>query len=127
MGPERIEKLHVEGFKNFADAEVDLTSCNVLIGGNGAGKSNFLSLLKFFRALARGELQLFVEKAGRANDVLHWQMPPTPALEVGLDLLTITGKSRHHLRAERTEDDRVLRWSEGIRQFDSKGQILGSP
>ena len=53
MGPQWLEKLHVKGYKTFADAVVDLKPCNILIGGNGqAGKSNFLSLLKMLRALA---------------------------------------------------------------------------
>lgn len=125
MEPERIDKLRVKGFKTFADAAVDLTSCNVLIGGNGAGKSNLLSLLKLLRALAQGELQVFVERTGRANDVLRRHVPPTPALEVGLDLLTSTGKARYHLRAERTEDDRLLIRSEEIKPFDANGESSG--
>jgi predicted ATPase len=125
MGPQGLEKLHVRGFKTFADTVVDLESCNVLIGGNGAGKSNLLSLFKMLRALARGELQLFVENAGRANDVLHRAIPPTRALEVGLVLRTVTGKSRYHLLAERTEDDRLLIRREEIEPFDENEQPLG--
>jgi predicted ATPase len=123
MRPPWLEKLHVRGFKTFADAAVCLRSCNVLIGGNGAGKSNLLSLLKLLRALARGELQLFVEKAGRANDVLRRATPPTRALEVALDLRTATGKSRYRLLAERTEDDRLLIRSEELEPFGLNGQI----
>jgi predicted ATPase len=126
MLPERIAKIQVRGFKNFADAAIDLESCNLLIGGNGAGKSNLLSLLKMLRALARGELQVFVENAGRANDVLHRAIPPTTALEISLDLHTATGKSRYAMRAERTEDDRLLIRQEEIERFDSDGQSCGS-
>jgi predicted ATPase len=126
MGQQGIGKLHVRGFKNFADAAVDVKACNLLIGGNGAGKSNLLSLLKLLRALARGELQVFVEKAGRANDVLHRSVPATRALEVGIELLTTTGRSRYQMVAERTEDDRLLIRSEKIETFDSAGESLGS-
>lgn len=125
MGPHSLEKLHVRGFKTFADAAVDFKSCNILIGGNGAGKSNLLSLLKLLRALARGELQVFVEKSGRANDVLRRAIPPTRPLEVTLDLRTTTGKNSYRLLAERTEDDRLLIRSEEIESFDLNGQSLG--
>ena len=121
-----IEKLEVNGFKNFANAAVELKSCNLLIGGNGAGKSNLLSLLKMFRALARGELQLFVEKAGRANDVLHRTLPPTKFLEVNLVLRTTTSKDRYTVRAERTQDDRLIIRREEIEKFDSAGQSRGT-
>jgi len=126
MSPEHVEKLQVKGFKNFADATVDLKSCNVLIGANGAGKSNLLSSLKFLRALGRGEFQLFVDTAGRANDVLRRAIPPTRALELGLEFRTSTGRSRYHMLAERTEDDRLLIRSEEIERFDLNGQSLGA-
>jgi predicted ATPase len=123
---ERIENLHVMGFKTFADATIDLKNCNVLIGGYGAGKSNLLSLLKLLRALARGELQAFVETAGRANDILRRAIPPTRTLKIDLDLRTTTGKSSYRLLAERTEDDRLLIRSEEIEPFDLNGQSLGA-
>jgi predicted ATPase len=126
MWPEHIEKLHVRGFKTFADAAVELKSCNVLIGGNGAGKSNLLSLLKMLRALGRGELQAFVEKAGRANDVLHRQVPPTTGMELALELVTTTGNSRYRLLAERTEHDTLLIRSEQIERFEPNGQARGT-
>jgi predicted ATPase len=125
MGATRIEKLKVKGFKTFAAAAVDLKPCNILIGGNGAGKSNLLSLLKMLRALGRGELQVFVEKAGRANDVLRRAVPTTRTLEVDLDLCITAGKSRYRMLAERTEDDRVLIRSEEIEQFDLNGKSAG--
>jgi predicted ATPase len=77
------------------------------------------------RALAHGELQVFVEKAGRANDVLHRAIPPTRALEMGLHLRTRTGKCRYGLVAERTEDDRLLIRSEEIEPFDLNGHSRG--
>jgi predicted ATPase len=126
MEQERIEKLQVRGFKTFADAAVDLKPCNVLIGGNGAGKSNLLSLLQLLRALGRRELEVYVEKAGGANDVLHRAVPPTQALELALDLLTMPGSSRYRLLAERTYDDALLIRSEQVERFESNGQPRGS-
>jgi predicted ATPase len=125
MWPARIERLLVRGFKTFADATVEMKPCNVLIGGNGAGKSNLLSLLKMLRAMGRGELQVYVQIAGRANDVLHRAVPPTSTLEVGLDLVAATGKSQYRLLAERTDDDALLIRAEVIDRFDVSGKPLG--
>lgn len=125
MGLQQIERLQVRGFKTFADAAVDLKACNVLIGGNGAGKSSLLSLLRMLRALARGELQVYVGKAGGANDVLHRSVPPTSALDLELDLITVTGKSRYRLRAERTEDDALLVRSEQVERWEFDGRPRG--
>jgi predicted ATPase len=108
MWPQRIEKLRIQGFKTFADAEVELRSCNILIGGNGAGKSSLLSVLKMLRSLGLGELQHYVAKSGGANDLLRRAIPPTSDLELYLELVTITGKSQYRLFLNRTENDRLL-------------------
>ena len=71
-------------------------------------------------------MQVYVGKAGGANDALRRAVPPTKALEVGLNLLTITGKSRYQLLAERTEDDRLLIRSEHIERFEFTGQPRGA-
>lgn len=126
MWPQAINKLYVRGFKTFADAAVDLKATNLLIGANGAGKSNVLSLLKLLRSLGHGELQVYVSKSGGANDVLCRTVPPTKALELGLDLTTITGSTRYGLLAERTDDDRLLLRSEHLERFDFDGSSRGA-
>src|ERR1700730_7996129 len=125
MWPQRIDKLRVQGFKTFADTSVELQAANVLIGANGAGKSNLLSLLRMLRAVGLGELQLYVAKAGGANDLLHRAVPPTTKLELGLDLVTVTGKSQYELRAERTEDNGLLIVAEHIARFEPDGRPRG--
>lgn len=46
----KITRLKLSGYKSVADADIILHDLNVLIGANGAGKSNLLSL---FQLLAR--------------------------------------------------------------------------
>jgi len=36
----------MEGFKSISSLRLDLRPLNILIGGNGSGKSNFLSLFR---------------------------------------------------------------------------------
>ena len=42
-----IRKLSIDGFKSLAKVELELGRVNVLIGENGAGKSNLLEALAF--------------------------------------------------------------------------------
>ncbi|MBD5281128.1 MAG: AAA family ATPase, partial [Bacteroides sp.] len=37
-----MESITVKGYKSFKDITVPLKPINILIGSNGAGKSNFL-------------------------------------------------------------------------------------
>ncbi|PKL58070.1 MAG: ATPase, partial [Methanomicrobiales archaeon HGW-Methanomicrobiales-5] len=48
-----IQQVHVENFKSFSELDIDLSRFNVIIGSNAAGKSNFISIFKFLRDIAR--------------------------------------------------------------------------
>ena len=41
-----LKRIRVAGWKSIKDQTVDLTPLTVVIGANGAGKSNLLSLFK---------------------------------------------------------------------------------
>ena len=54
-----IKKLTIEGFKSIHKLEdFELRSLNVLIGTNGAGKSNFISFFRLLRELIEQRLQV---------------------------------------------------------------------
>jgi predicted ATPase len=55
MSPPGIKRITLAGFKSVREAELDLSRVNVLIGANGAGKSNLASFLKLLRAVALGK------------------------------------------------------------------------
>ena len=67
-----IKKLTIEGFKSIRKLEdFELRSLNVLIGANGAGKSNFVGFFRFLRQLIDQNLQVAVGKEGGAGRCLH--------------------------------------------------------
>lgn len=83
----RINHFSVRGFKSIRKLEdFELRSLNVLIGANGAGKSNLLSLFKMLSALSQKRLQLFVKKEGSADALLFGGRKRTSRLEVALSL-----------------------------------------
>jgi predicted ATPase len=54
-----IKKLTIEGFKSIRDLEdFQLRALNVLIGANGAGKSNFIGFFRLLRELIERRLQV---------------------------------------------------------------------
>jgi len=99
-----LERLHVRGWKSFLDIELELSPLNVLIGANGVGKSNFISLFRFLRAIAREEMQLFVEKEGGAQALLHLGSPS--AEEIGIEI-SARG-NRLDMVLQPTKDDRLV-------------------
>jgi len=47
-----LQKISVEGFKSIQSLILNIEPVNLLLGANGAGKSNFLSLFSFLNHLA---------------------------------------------------------------------------
>jgi predicted ATPase len=43
---EAISHIKLSGFKSIKSAELDFNDLNILIGANGSGKSNLISLFK---------------------------------------------------------------------------------
>jgi predicted ATPase len=67
-----IKRLTIEGFKSIRKLEdFELRSLNVLIGANGAGKSNFIEFFRFLREIVEQRLQLSVGTAGGADAYLY--------------------------------------------------------
>ena len=52
--------------------EIELHPINVLIGANGAGKSNLISFFKLLKAISNQQLQRFVLEEGKADDLLYF-------------------------------------------------------
>src|SRR5579863_9937382 len=67
-----IKRLTIEGFKSIRKLEdFELRSLNVLIGANGAGKSNFVEFFRLLRELIDQRLQTFVNRTGGADTYLY--------------------------------------------------------
>jgi predicted ATPase len=68
-----IKSIHIRNFKSIKDSGVvELKPINILIGANGAGKSNFISFFKFINRLYNRELQLYIAQNGRADNFLFF-------------------------------------------------------
>lgn len=68
-----IASVRIQNFKSIRDSGVvPLHLVNVLIGANGAGKSNFIQFFRFLNRLYNRELQLYVARNGRADNFLHF-------------------------------------------------------
>lgn len=58
----RLNSLSVQGFRSIRALQgLPLTSMNILLGGNGSGKSNLLELFSFIRAVMQLPLPGFRE------------------------------------------------------------------
>ncbi len=80
-----LDWITIEGFKSIKSIEeLPLHPINVLIGANGAGKSNFIDVFSFLKAIRLGELKDYVMRAGGAEKILHFGSKTTRQLSIGI-------------------------------------------
>ena len=87
----KLSKVRIRGYRSIKDATLELRPLNVLIGANGAGKSNLVSFFKLMNELMAGRLQQFVASTGHATSNLYFGPGVTPQLEAELEFETDTG------------------------------------
>ncbi len=63
-----LKKIQISNFKSFGEQQIDFSELNVLVGANAAGKSNFISALRFIKSLY--ELDLYDAISENGNKFL---------------------------------------------------------
>ncbi|MCY4546219.1 MAG: AAA family ATPase [Gemmatimonadetes bacterium] len=97
----RLDKITLKGFKSIQSlVDFEPRPLNVLIGPNGASKSNLIS---FFRMLSWSlsgpdKLSEYVGRQGGASKLLHDGQDRTREIETELTIQSETGKSQYGFR-----------------------------
>ena len=107
----KLEKITLKGFKTVQSlVDFEPRPLNVLIGANGAGKSNFIS---FFRMLSwalsdPNGLSDYVGRQGGASKLLHDGSEKTREIEAELTIRTETGESQYGFRLVYAAGDTLI-------------------
>lgn len=81
----KLERISIHGYKSIRRMDsLELNAINIIIGQNGAGKSNFISLFRLMAKLAREELRGFVIQQGGLRRILHYGPQTTKELYLRL-------------------------------------------
>jgi predicted ATPase len=117
-----INRLTIEGFKSIRKLEeFKLRSLNVLIGANGAGKSNFVGFFRLLRELIDQRLQLALATEGGADACLYLGPKVTQRLVAKLYF----GKNGYEFVLVPTVDNRLV-FAEEVTVFKGFRDSLGS-
>lgn len=100
----RLGTIEVAGFKSIRELKLKLRPLNVLIGANGAGKSNFIALFQLLNEMIEKRFQLFVRQQGGANGFLHFGQKSTEQITVSL----VFGQNAYDCVWVPTVDDRLI-------------------
>ena len=89
MRTEGYKLTHIEigGFKSISATlplKLDFADVNILLGANGAGKSNIVSFFKMLGYMMSGSMQMYVAQAGTNQTFLHYGAKVTPCITASL-------------------------------------------
>lgn len=94
----KLRSLMLQGFKSIKSTDIELHNLNVLIGANGAGKSNLVSFFKLLNEMMAGRLQEYIGASGRAQSLLHFGPKITPQIKARLEFEADNGIDIYTMR-----------------------------
>lgn len=109
-----LYKLELSGFKSIKQLNLDLGEISVLIGANGAGKSNLISLFRMLNALCAGRLQEFVGLGGGGASHLFFGPKITPQMECTFTFKSEKGQNRYYIRLAHGAGDKLVYLDESV-------------
>lgn len=70
----KLKNISIKGFKSFGPEgqEIPIQDITVLLGANGAGKSNLISFFHMLNFMTTGALQNYIGQSGYANSLLFF-------------------------------------------------------
>jgi predicted ATPase len=118
----RIKTVTIQGFRSIKSVSgLELPHLGVLIGGNGAGKSN---LIRFFEMLSfmlkAKNLQGFVARYGGGDDLLFMGARTTPRLHAEISIETQQGCNDYRFDLVHVSNDTLVVAHEAYRFSASK-------
>lgn len=116
-----LKRITIKGFKSIREMDIELRPLNILIGVNGAGKSNLISFFKMINEMMGGRLQQYIAVSGRAQSVLHFGPKVTPQMEASLEFEVDNGTDAYTMRLFHVAGD-TLAFAEETASFLETGR-----
>ena len=104
----RLKSVALRGFRSIEALELDFRPMNVLIGANGAGKSNLVAFFKLLNEMMGRRLQKYVAATGRATANLHFGPKVTPQMEASVVVSVENGVDTYSFRLFHAAGDALV-------------------
>ncbi|MGH9844145.1 MAG: AAA family ATPase [Blastocatellia bacterium] len=103
-----LRRVVLKGFKSIKAIDLELRAMNILIGANGAGKSNLVSFFKMLNEMMGGRMQQYIGTSGRAQSLLHFGPKVTPQMEAQLEFEVENGMDTYAMRLFHAAGDTLV-------------------
>lgn len=107
----KLRKVTIRGYKSIAyDYPVTLTlhDVNILLGANGAGKSNIVSFFKMLGYMMSKAFAKYVEMAGTSSSLLHYGAKQTPVMSGTLEFSDHNSADTYTFSLANAAPDRLI-------------------
>ena len=129
---DKLTKIFVNGFKSFRydprflpdrmdpneeahrGRAIEFGDLTVLLGANGAGKSNLVSFFRMLNFITTGALQEYVGRSGGAGSLLHYGPQVTGEMVLELEFSDQDQRSCYLAVLSDADPDRLIFTSEGV-------------
>jgi len=109
-----INRIEIENFKSIRKMNLELNPINILIGANGAGKSNFIGFFKLLKSMYDRNLQNYVAEEAGADNVLHFGLKKS---EFTKGIIEFNNKNRYYFQLNPNQEGNLYFNVEGT-QFN---------
>lgn len=107
----KLNKLTVKGFKSIKSLEdFELKNINILIGANGAGKSNFIGIFRLLNNIYNQNLQNYIKTKGGVDSFFHFGRKNTEELFLKFEF----GVNGYSCLLKPTDDNFLLIYTEMV-------------
>jgi predicted ATPase len=117
-----VTSIRIAGFRSLKDVTLEPGRTTVLLGANGAGKSNVLSALRMVPLMRTHALRNYVAQQGGASALLHYGPQTTSAITLRLEFAQDTGKNAYEVRLGHAANDSLMFLDEQV-QFQAPGTV----
>ena len=97
----KIDRITIGGYKSISakhPLSINLFDVNILLGANGAGKSNIISFFRMLNFMMSGTFQKYVAQHGTNSGILHYGPKTTPLMEGHIALSNEFGKDYYDVK-----------------------------
>ena len=115
LAADQLSRITISGFKSIRKCDINFGKINVLIGSNGAGKSNFISAFTLLQNILSQNLQVFVAQSGM-NSLFYNGRKVTEEIDFEVHF----GKNSYGFVLIPTDDNRLIFRKEYLAIVDGK-------
>jgi len=113
----KLSRIRLEGFKSIRPEgeEIQCGDLTVLLGANGAGKSNVVSFFRLLHAMMERNLQTYIGENGTSESFLYYGLKKTRRFAADIELTTSAATYVYRVCLAHAAGDRLIFAEESVR------------